>query len=228
LILFCRHTSIGDTLLPAVFVGARHAIMLRYVMKRELLWDPCLDIIGNRLPNYFVRRGSGESGREIAGMQVLMEQLGPRDGVLIYPEGTFFTPAARARALARMREAAPSAELAMAQSMRHVLPPRLGGPLGLLERNAGADAVFCAHTGFEGASTFRAILRGSLIGQTIRIGFWRVPFAEIPRDPAARAMWLYGQWTRVDDWIAAHHGGPRAAQCDHDAPRHWRRHEETP
>jgi 1-acyl-sn-glycerol-3-phosphate acyltransferase len=203
---FSRHVSIGDTLLPAIFVAARHGIMLRYIMKRQLLWDPCLDVVGNRLQNYFVQRGSGESARAIASMQRLMEHLGPRDGVLIYPEGTFFTPSERRRALMRLHGSVSPDLLARAASLRHVLPPRLGGPLGLLERNAGADAVFCAHTGFEGADTFGALLQGALIRQTIRIRFWRVPYAEIPADPTARAAWLYEQWTLIDDWIAAQRG----------------------
>jgi hypothetical protein len=40
LLLLSRHASIGDTVIPAVYVGDRHGIMLRFVMKRELLWDP--------------------------------------------------------------------------------------------------------------------------------------------------------------------------------------------
>jgi 1-acyl-sn-glycerol-3-phosphate acyltransferase len=58
-----------------------------------------LDIVGNRLANCFVRRNSGDSDREIAAVQRLMEDLGPNDGVLIYPEGTRFTEAKRRRIL---------------------------------------------------------------------------------------------------------------------------------
>jgi hypothetical protein len=63
LLVFIRHASIVDTLLPAVLL-CRGGLRLRYVMKRELLWDPCLDVVGNRLPNLFVRRDSGESSVE--------------------------------------------------------------------------------------------------------------------------------------------------------------------
>ena len=136
-------------------------------------------------------------------MQRLMEDLGPRDGVLLYPEGTFFTPDAQARALAHLRASGPASFVEIAASLRQVLPPRLGGALGLLERNRGADAVFCAHTGFEGGDTFAVLLNGALVGRTIRVCFWRVPFREIPTDASARAVWLYEQWARVDDWITA-------------------------
>jgi len=216
-LLFSRHVSIGDTVVPAVHVADRHDIMLRFVMKRELLWDPCLDIVGNRLPNYFVRRGSGEGEREVAAVQGLLEHLGPRDGVLIYPEGTRFSPAKRDRFVERMRGIAPPRLLAMAESLRHTLPPRRGGPLGLLEKNPGLDAVFCAHTGFEGAATFHDLLAGSLIEQHVRVAFWRIPFAAIPTEAAARAEWLYEQWQRIDAWIDAARGG-NAAGAPQDVP----------
>jgi 1-acyl-sn-glycerol-3-phosphate acyltransferase len=201
MLLFVRHSSVGDTLLPAVFLSNRFGLMLRYVLKRELLWDPCLDIVGHRLPNYFARRGSGDSQREIRAVQSLLDRLGANDGVLIYPEGTRFTFAKRARALERIAAAGDRELLKAAQRFRRVLPPRLGGPIGLLERNPGADAVFCAHTGFEAAGTFADLLRGSLVRARIRVAFWRVPFAEIPRQRDAQITWLLEQWHRVDDWV---------------------------
>jgi len=201
IILFIRHASLGDTLLPAVLISDPHGIVLRYVLKRELLWDPCLDIVGHRLPNYFVRRGSGDSAGEIAAIQGLMRDLGAHDGVLIYPEGTRFTPAKRARILARSTASGDARLYEWAGTLTHVLPPRLGGPLALLAADAGADAVFCAHTGFEDTATVRDLFRGALVGRAIRVGFWRIPFAEIPRDAAARTEWLYAQWRRMDDWV---------------------------
>jgi 1-acyl-sn-glycerol-3-phosphate acyltransferase len=201
IILFSRHASVGDTLLPAVFVSSRYGIVLRYVFKRELLWDPCLDIVGNRLRNCFVRRGSGESAGDIALVQELMEDLGPQDGVLIYPEGTRFTPAKRQRILGRLAQKGSADLLSKAEALQHLLPPRLGGTLALLERNVGADAVFCAHIGFDGAGSFRDLLNGSLVNRLVRVCFWRVPYTEIPRTAAAQADWLYEQWARIDAWI---------------------------
>ena len=58
-IVMIRHASILDNLLPSVFVAWPHKVRLRYLLKRELLSDPGLDIGGKRLPNYFVRRGTG-------------------------------------------------------------------------------------------------------------------------------------------------------------------------
>lgn len=220
-LLFIRHASVGDTVLAAVYVSDRYGMRLRYVLKHSLLWDPCLDIVGNRLPNYFVRRGSGDTAREVAGVQELLRGLGPRDGVLIYPEGTRFTPQKRRRALERLSRSPQRALYERALGFRNVLPPRLGGPVGLLERNPGADVVFCAHVGFEGTESFRELLTADLVGRRIEVRFWRVPFAAIPEGRAAQVDWLYDRWAEVDAWVGARQGGGRAAGPDSaHAPRH--------
>jgi 1-acyl-sn-glycerol-3-phosphate acyltransferase len=196
-IVFLRHASVADTLLPAVFIANPNGLRLRYVLKRELLLDPCLDIVGNRLPNSFVRRNSGDSYRVVE----LMSDLGPRDGVIIYPEGTRFTEAKRERIFEEHARKGETYLCEKARALRNVLPPRLGGPLNLLEHNDEADVVFCAHSGFDGVVNLRDFLRGSLVGRIVRVRFWRVPFASIPRTREARTEWLFENWARVDEWV---------------------------
>jgi len=202
-LVFVRHASVGDTMIPAVYLSGRHGLRLRYVLKRELLWDPCLDVVGNRLPNAFVRRDSSDSRAEAESVAQLLQGLGPSDGVVIYPEGTRFTPAKQRRVLKRLEERAAPALLERARRFRHVLPPRLGGALALLARNPGADAVFCAHTGFERAATFWDFWNGALHHAEIRVRLWRVPFEEIPKDEEGRTRWLLDEWEKVDDWVGA-------------------------
>ncbi len=96
-LLFPRHSSMADTLLPVVLLAHRYGMRFRWVLKRELLWDPCLDVVGQRLPNVFVRRGSNDSAREIAAVRDVARDLGPRDGVMIYPEGTRIRAGTRAK-----------------------------------------------------------------------------------------------------------------------------------
>jgi 1-acyl-sn-glycerol-3-phosphate acyltransferase len=201
LVVMLRHASAADTLLGPVLVVGRHGTRLRFVIKRELLWDPCIDLVGNRTPHYFVRRGSADSAREIRAITRLGRDLGPGDGVLIYPEGTRFTPEKRARVLERLRAAGDSELLAQAERLEHVLPPRLGGALALLD--TGVDVVFGAHTGFEGAGGFRDLWSGALVGRVIRAQFWRVPAAEIPAGREERIRWLFAHWARIDAWIGA-------------------------
>jgi 1-acyl-sn-glycerol-3-phosphate acyltransferase len=204
LLLLPRHASVADTLLPAVLVSAPHGIRLRYVLKRELLWDPCLDVVGNRLPNVFVRRGSEDSEREIAAVAALGRDLGADEGVLIYPEGTRWSREKRARVIERFRAAGDSERALRAERLHTVLPPRLGGPLALLDAAPEADVVFCAHTGLEGAATLADLWRGDLIGRTVCVRFWRVPRGEIPAERAARGAWLEAWWERMDAWIGSH------------------------
>ncbi len=201
-LLFPRHASVADTLLAVVLISAVHGTRLRYVLKRELLFDPCLDIVGNRLPNFFVDREAEQSEREVEGVRRLAEGLGPAEALVLYPEGTRFSPEKRARALARLRRRADPAFLARAERLRRVLPPRVGGPLACLEGAPGADCVFCAHAGFEGAASLTDLWSGSLLGQKVRVRFWRVPRAEIPAGREARIAWLLGQWERVDAFLA--------------------------
>jgi 1-acyl-sn-glycerol-3-phosphate acyltransferase len=203
ILLFPRHASVADTLLPAVLVTAPHGIRLRYVLKRELLVDPCLDVVGNRLPNVFVRRGSEDSEREIAAVAALGSGLGRDEGVLIYPEGTRHSAAKRARVIERLRAAGDAERLAHAERLRHLLPPRRGGPLALLDAAPAADVVFCAHTGLEGAASLADLWRGDLVGRAVRVRFWRVPRAEVPAERSARARWLDAWWERLDAWVDA-------------------------
>jgi 1-acyl-sn-glycerol-3-phosphate acyltransferase len=196
-IVFLRHASVADTLLPAVFIANPNGLKLRYVLKHELLLDPCLDIVGNRLPNSFVRRNSGDSFRVVE----LMENLGPRDGVIIYPEGTRFTEAKRERIIKELASKGESYSCERARALTNVLPPRLGGPLNLLQRNESADVVFCAHFGFDGVVDLRDFLRGSLVGRSVSVRFWRVPFLAIPKTREAQTEWLFENWSRVDDWV---------------------------
>ncbi len=200
ILVLMRHVSIVDTLLPSALVTRPHRIRLRYVLKRELLSDPCLDIAGGRLPNAFVQRGSGDSEREVARVRALARGLGPEEGVLIYPEGTRFTAEARRRALEHL--ARDGGELyRRAQAMANVLPPRLGGSLALLEGNAEADVVVCAHHGLEGLARVRDIWNGDLVGRRIAVRFWRRPREQIPASRDERVRWLLQEWEQVDRWV---------------------------
>ena len=200
-IVMMRHASLADTLLPAVLLGGR-GLRLRYVLKRELLWDPCLDVVGQRLPNAFIRRGRGESAVEIDAIRALGRDLGNDEGVLIYPEGTRFTPAKRERALALLADSDRPELLARARKLVAVLPPRSAGPLALLDSAADADALLVAHTGLEGLASVADVARAGAVGRRIRVRIWRVPRALIPLDREGRLRWLYDEWARVNAFVA--------------------------
>jgi 1-acyl-sn-glycerol-3-phosphate acyltransferase len=200
ILLLARHTSIVDNLLPANLVSTPHGIRLRYVLKRELLSDPCLDVAGNRLPNYFVERGSDDTDRELRAIRQLAEGLGPDDGVLIYPEGTRFTEEKRSRALEKLRQGDPEV-YARAQRLRYLLPPRPGGTLALLEATAPADVVVLSHHGLDGFAHLRDIWSGAMVNTTVQVEFWRLPRRDLPAERSDQITWLYDVWDRIDSWI---------------------------
>jgi len=144
-VVLSRHASMVDTLLPATIITRRAGLKLRYVLKNELLVDPALDLAGNRLPNVFIDRTSGDSSVRNA-IRELARDLGPEDGILIYPEGTRFTESKLKRAQRHPDQDAPAEVTA---GLRRVLPPRPGGTLAILEV-ADADVVVLAHQGLEG------------------------------------------------------------------------------
>lgn len=199
LLLLVRHSSTADTVLAAALVSGPARMRLRYIIKEELLWDPCLDVVGRRLPNAFVARGSAHRDAELAMISALARGLGPDEGVLIYPEGTRFSPARRDRAVAKLAASTRRSLVPIAEGYRAVLPPKVAGVLALLAAAPDADVVFLEHTGFEGAATFADFWSGALIGRTVSARLRRFP-APVGSDED-KATWLFQRWAEVDGWI---------------------------
>ena len=200
LLLFVRHASTADTVLTAALVANPHRLSLRYVLKRELLWDPCLDIVGRRLPNAFIGRSRQRARDEIAAIARLGADLDPTSAVLIYPEGTRFSADKLETSLSTLRARGDDELALIAAGFEHVLPPRTGGALALLAAAPNVDAVFVEHVGFEGAASLPSFWGGALIGKTIHVRLRRIPAATIPA--LDRDRWLFEQWREVDRWIS--------------------------
>ena len=198
ILLLSRHASLIDTMLPARYVVKPHGIKLRYVLKKELLIDPALDIGGNRLPNHFLDR-MGDTNSELAAVRSLATDLGDDEGVLIYPEGTRYSDEKRAR-YARTWQERDDSIAAIAADFARVLPPRPAGTLALLEASS-ADVVVLAHRGLEGFATVRDMWSGGLVGSRVDLEFRRIRRSEIPEDREARIKWLFELWAEVDAWV---------------------------
>lgn len=206
ILVLSRHASLIDTLIPGFYISVAHGIRLRYVLKRELLIDPALDIAGTRLPNFFIDRDAPQRAKGRNSLADLAAGLGPDEGVLIYPEGTRFSEAKRATYVERVvRRGDQIGE--KAAEFRHVLPPRPAGTSALLEAS-DADVIVLAHTGLEGFARVADMWSGGLVGSEIHIGFWRVPVSEVPRDRSGRAEWLFDLWGEIDLWIEEKKAGP--------------------
>ncbi len=199
-----RHTSMGDTLLAMRFIPQPYDIRLRYVLKAALRWEPVIDIFGHRIPNVFVERGSDHSAEQRRRVTTLAQDLGRRDGVVMFPEGTRYSARGRDQLIARLEASGDSARAGFGRSLVHVLPPRYGGVTALLQAHPGLDVVFCAHRGFEEVTRLPDLMSGALVGRTIDVAFWRVRTSGLDTTPAAIAEWLDQQWRDIDRWVAGH------------------------
>ena len=197
LLVFVRHASLVDVLIPGGFIANAHLLELRYVLKRELLVEPCLDVAGHWIPNHFVDRRGKDTETELAALRTLKTGLGENEGVIIYPEGTRFSRRKREAIIDKL--AGPAKE--SAQKLRHLLPIRPGGAMTLLDAAPKCDVLFVGHHGLEGLTKLEDIWRGSLVGKTVTIQFWREPASSIPEGAEARLHWVNEQWQRVDDWL---------------------------
>ena len=181
---------------PTALLTAERGIRLRYVLKKELRADPCLDIAGGRLDNHFLDRQRVDEA-ELQGIASLAKGLGDDEAVLIYPEGTRYTESARARRIAKLK-ASKSTRLVVAEELKHTLLPKIRGVAALHGAAPELDVVLFAHHGFEGFATLTSMLSGELVGRTVRVCFWRRSAATLSADTAT---WLDEEWRRVDAYV---------------------------
>lgn len=196
-LVFIRHASIIDTALALVFLSKAKGLRLRYVFKRELLVDPCIDVAGHESPNYFIDR-AGDPKEELEGIRKLADDLGDH-GVLLYPEGTRFTERKKAIAIERLARTHPEL-VPIAESYKHSLPLKPGGALTLMDAAPQADILFVAHRGLEGFAEITDLLSGDVVGKRVQVQIWRVAAADIPQ-AEDRRRWLFEWWKRIDDFV---------------------------
>ncbi|WP_329519181.1 hypothetical protein [Spirillospora sp. NBC_01491] len=200
LIVLSRHAGPGDALLLVHHLLTDYGRRPRVVMKEVLRLDPCIDIAANRLPNAFVGGGGA-----VERIEALATGLGPRDALLIFPEGGNFTPDRRLRAIRRLMRLRRERDAVRAARMRHVMPPRAGGSLAAIAAAPDADVVFVAHSGLEDMDSAGDVWRSLPLTAPVHAHWWRIAAENVPRDPEARSEWFHEQWERVDTWIDARH-----------------------
>ena len=198
LLVLVRHASIIDAALPATLLSKKMGLELRYVLRKELMMDPCLDIAGHAGTHCFVDR-DGPRRRELDKIRSVAKHLGEQ-AVVIYPEGTRFSEAKRDKAIRLLERTRPELA-ALAVSMTQVLPPRVAGVLQLLEAAPGADCLIVAHRGLEGLSSPHDFLNGSAVGRTLEIRMWRIRREDIPA-AEQQPRWLFAVWQQVGDFVA--------------------------
>jgi 1-acyl-sn-glycerol-3-phosphate acyltransferase len=196
-IVLSRHASLADSLLSAWAICCQAGLWPRYVLKRELLSDPCLDIVGLRIPNHFLDREATDGSVELDALRALSAGVGEGVVSVIFPEGTRSNPRKRARALQKIAERDPDRADRLS-GLRHLLPVRPAGTAALVDGAPDADLVLAWHTGFDGLDTFGgaiALLTRPL--PPVRFVVRRVPRSEVPAGDGF-GPWLDEQWLRMD------------------------------
>ncbi len=199
LLFFSRHAGPGDTVLLLDLLLSRHRRLPSVVFKQTLAIDPCVDLIGHRLPHAVLDPADPEQCeariRQIAG------ELDGRGVLMLFPEGANFTIERRQHALRKLSRKGRRREAAAGREMSHVLPPHPSGALAALKGNPTADVIFAGHTGLGLAAFPRELWRETPIGGTFTTRMWLVPADERPTDPDEQVRWIYAWWKRIDDWI---------------------------
>jgi len=199
-VLIARHTSFFDAVIPATVLSQRNQLLAHHIVTHGLRYSPCIDIVGHRFPNRFIKRPPGEGSAELGHIENIGRLLDHRSAAIIFPEGTFRNPERFERAVRRLGRRQP--ELAeRARLLEHVLPPRSNGTYALLQGAPEADLVICTNTGFEPFGSIKDIVARPYSDDPIIVETWRIPRADIPEDADLFSDWLFEQYVAIDDWV---------------------------
>ncbi|MFJ6698285.1 hypothetical protein ACIQM4_19745 [Streptomyces sp. NPDC091272] len=170
--------------------------------------DPAVGLLARRLRVDLIRWRAGGPARAMRLLMRHARDLAPCDALAYFPEGANMTAAGRRRALAELAAKDPG-RARWADGLRYVLPPVSAGAARVLSLARDADVLVVGHTGLED-------LVGALVdigyppvdSRRIHLTWWHTRAEDVPREPAAAAAWLDGQWEAMDRWIAGKRGTP--------------------
>jgi 1-acyl-sn-glycerol-3-phosphate acyltransferase len=199
-IVLSRHVNLFDATLPAWLYQADADRRVLGVVMRDLLSDPGFDVVYQRIGWVFVLRDQSPTARDA--IRAMAARLGD-DGVgVIFPEGRLHRPELVEPLLTRLAGTDPARAERLA-SLRHVLPPRPGGVLAMLEGAPDADVVVVTHRGFEDVASLARLREIAPLRHPIEVRIRRIPRSEIPADRDGQVRWLDELWLELDREIAA-------------------------
>ncbi len=195
IVMCSQHASMPDALIPVWLLG-RVGMRPRYVMKADLQLDPCLDIVGNRLPNHFVDRDPEDSESELALLEELAVGAGIDDACVIFPEGMIVSDAGRERAKSRIEASDPD-RMALVRPLQILGPVRPSGTAALLRGAPDADLVLITHVGLESLQRLANAPARIPLDRPVRINVTRISRSDIP-DGEEFKPWLDARWAECD------------------------------
>jgi 1-acyl-sn-glycerol-3-phosphate acyltransferase len=200
LLVFSQHVSIVDAVMPGVLLGTQRHWFVRYVLMRGLRYVPCMDIVGQRMPNHFIARGQADNTEGLATLRVLVRDMEDDELAVIFPGGGLFTPDVLHRAVEKLGERG-SPQLPVAKGFRHVLPPRPSGVLAFFDGAPTANVLIFGHVGFEPVASIKKLWQVLPLRAPVEVKLWRHDRATVPEDDEGRLDWIYARWAEMDDWI---------------------------
>ena len=186
IIVLSRHAGPGDSFLLVHQLLSVYHRRPRVVMKAALQLDPSVDIVGNRLPNVWIK--SRQAGEHIFTEQIarLARGLDERGALVIFPEGGNWTPGRWRRGIRRLEHLGRTDLAERARDMPNLLPPRPGGAIAAIAACPDADVIFVAHAGLDNIVTIGDVWGKFPIDQVIRARWWRVPSEQYRGPPTMR------------------------------------------
>ncbi len=183
-IVICNHQSWFDIPILQEIITSRGPIV-RFLVKRELIWVPVIGWICLAMNFPRLNRGSGRDARQtdystIQSASLTMEE--EPGALLIFPEGTRFTEAKRDR---------------QQSPWEHLLRPRVGG-MKIIKANAPPetpiiDITICYD---RGVNNFWQCLHGEIDRIHITIEHFRLS------DIDDIADWLQERWNRKEERLS--------------------------
>ena len=179
-LMVANHQSWLDIVVLQGIVTGKRGPMLKFLVKRELMWVPVLGWIcwALKLPSLRRGKGQGAQRQDYQTIRGFTQKLGQENGgLLIFPEGTRFTA---------------EKHRAQASPYRHLLRPKPGGLRICLDTAPPKTPVIDFTLVYEGEPHFW----NGLGGATRKIEVHIHPPAQVaPEDAGA---WLAARWRQKD------------------------------
>ena len=169
-----------------------------------------MDLFGGRLNNHFVARGADTDAEEAA-IQQMAADAQPGSALVIFPEGTYATPATRQRILASLRKKGGDELIRRAESLTTLLPPKPAGTLALLRGRPEADVVIIGHVGLEGVAELKGLRSRLPLTRPVVVKWWTHQRSELPTSEEELVDWLSDRWAELDRWVTGVRADQQAA-----------------
>lgn len=210
-VLLSRHASMIDAVIPVSLVTKEMGRYIHYVLKRELRWIPSMDLFGGRLGNHFVARGADTEAEEAA-IESMSTDAKPDSALVIFPEGTYATPATREKVLTSLRRKGDDNIIKRAEDLDRLLPPKPAGSLAILRGQPDADVVIIGHVGLEGVAELKGLRSRLPLAAPVLVKWWVHKRSELPTNEDDLTGWLSDRWAELDQWVSGELGNRAALE----------------